>query len=592
MSERGRVVRRSRRVLVATVALTVLPVLVDLLAGGTRRLFSYTAADAFYYLVVARNWARHGFPSFDGHHATNGFHPLWGLLETALTGLGNLLHLGSHGVLWLVILVQLAMVAVTVALLAKVLIAGHGYLSRWFVLLPFGAYAVLFTPVWLWAGALEHRGVNPLEGPMPLYGTLWSDVNGMETPLTVLLFAAVLWLVVRAPVRSRRIGTLLGVGLAMLTLARLDVVFVAVAVPVTLFLSARARQDRRGVRAAGRSAAVLVVIVGVYLVANQLYAGSALPTSGVNKSTFPRPTLGNWRDLSAILGGNHLFATVRLYRHGPMIITGLVALVWLVTATVPRRAGDGQEATAGDRYRLALTATAAGVLVLSLYDWFFVPANEQGHWYWPVSTLFVSLVVLEGIAVAVRWWAERRVGIAPERRRTRPGLAGAATATAALLCLAGFLVLGRRRDYHARFAAFALHAASPERARLVALEGPDVGLLAIDDGIDAWALDLPALSGTGLMLDHRAQRAQDHGELVALALRRGFRVVSSVAYVDGRGLSASSPSWVLASRIAGWLPHQRLSGVRFRVIYRSQPLPDAAGPPAPVVLIKIVRRPR
>ena len=33
--------------------------------------------DAFYYLQIARNIARTGFSSFDGVHATNGYHPAW-----------------------------------------------------------------------------------------------------------------------------------------------------------------------------------------------------------------------------------------------------------------------------------------------------------------------------------------------------------------------------------------------------------------------------------------------------------------------------------------------------------------------------------
>ena len=59
--------------------------------------------DAFYYLQSSYNLTRLGFPTFDGVHATNGFHPLNFLLTTALAfGLeksqsarGYLRHTGS-----------------------------------------------------------------------------------------------------------------------------------------------------------------------------------------------------------------------------------------------------------------------------------------------------------------------------------------------------------------------------------------------------------------------------------------------------------------------------------------------------------------
>ncbi len=41
-------------------------------------LFDLYPDDAYYYLQIGWNWSKTGFVSFDGSHATNGFHPLWG----------------------------------------------------------------------------------------------------------------------------------------------------------------------------------------------------------------------------------------------------------------------------------------------------------------------------------------------------------------------------------------------------------------------------------------------------------------------------------------------------------------------------------
>jgi hypothetical protein len=43
-----------------------------------------THDDTYLALRVAQGWAEHGFPTFDGLHRTNGFHPLWGLLLAGL----------------------------------------------------------------------------------------------------------------------------------------------------------------------------------------------------------------------------------------------------------------------------------------------------------------------------------------------------------------------------------------------------------------------------------------------------------------------------------------------------------------------------
>ena len=44
----------------------------------------FTVDDTYLALQVARGWAEHGFPTFDGLHRTNGFQALWGLLLWAI----------------------------------------------------------------------------------------------------------------------------------------------------------------------------------------------------------------------------------------------------------------------------------------------------------------------------------------------------------------------------------------------------------------------------------------------------------------------------------------------------------------------------
>ncbi len=65
-------------------ALVYLGVCVSLLRHSVFWLLGYVADDAFYYLQIARHLAADGRPTFDGLNPTNGYHPGWMLLMTAL----------------------------------------------------------------------------------------------------------------------------------------------------------------------------------------------------------------------------------------------------------------------------------------------------------------------------------------------------------------------------------------------------------------------------------------------------------------------------------------------------------------------------
>ena len=193
------------------------------------------------------------------------------------------------------------------------------------------------------------------------------------------------------------------------------------------------------------------------------------------------------------------------------------------------------------------------MLALAAYDWFFVPGFNQGHWYWPVSTLFVSLVALEWLAaieIRTRTWSV------------------AVVAVGGIVAIGCFVALGRPADYHRRFADFYFDEAPHVRAAY-ASERP--GLLAVDDGIDAFSLGFPSMSGTGLTLDHAAVDAQKRGELVQLAQRRGFDHISSLVYFDASGLSPATPPDVVRAKVQALLPDQHLDNLDFRVQYVSAP---------------------
>jgi hypothetical protein len=167
-----------------------------------------TPDDAFYYLEIARRiGAGHGF-TFDGVHATNGFHPLWQFL---LAGVGLLVP-GQTTFLRASLLLCLACLLAATLLIVRL--------------------------VWRWLGP----GPALLGGIVVVHGraAMPSFVDGMEGTLALLALAGVAtamvwWARKPDPVRAVVVGVLAGVAVV----ARLDLVVVLWLVPVAMVVRTR-----------------------------------------------------------------------------------------------------------------------------------------------------------------------------------------------------------------------------------------------------------------------------------------------------------------------------------------------------------------
>ena len=196
--------------------------------------------DAYYYTLIARHLATSGVSTFDGQALTNGYHPLWLLVVTALTWLFGAAQ-------WPLIAGEVLLVAAAAQILGTIL-------ARTFV-----NGAVLFRVAFA--------------GGLALFA--WPMVaRGMEVSLFLFAFA----LFVRAALALRAgTGSAVALGLAMTFVigARIDAaVFV---LPIAL-LSARSSRDG-------------VAILAPAVIAGALYAGTnlaifgiAFPISGAVKS--------------------------------------------------------------------------------------------------------------------------------------------------------------------------------------------------------------------------------------------------------------------------------------------------------------------
>lgn len=513
-------------ILTATLLLLCGPVLIDLAGDPARRAFSYVAADTFYYLQVARNVARSGLPSFDGQLPTNGFHPLWQAACSAVYFLAEFVGAAKHSVL-VVMLASLGFVAASVFLLGLAL-------HRWrrlnvaFLLVPFGVYALAVTPIWA-TNCFTNPTANVwnrIIGRLPLFGTMWSYANGMESGLVLFWFGALAYLGTRRFELSTTRGACFGLAAAMLVLSRLD--HGLLILPTVLAAAARVWLHSRSARAAAAPVAAFVAPIMAYLGFNRATVGVALPLSGAAKSSFPYFSSEHLLHLKTLFAKPSCDELIVLsWREAQLWIPLAAAAFHLLVTVRPRLLADGFSWTLYDRadeFDRFLVPVALGVIALAGYNVLFVTMGAQGHWYFPISTLFVTLA-------SISWLARL------------PSLPSSLRLASALALFGGGLALFvtfRRPDFNERLAWFYWEEAPRVRARY-APNPPK--LLEVDDGIVAFALDFPVMSGT-LVLDAESARARTQGQLIEVAAARGFDRVASLVYASQVGADRSAPAAV------------------------------------------------
>lgn len=500
-------ITRGRALVASSGLLFAVPALVDLFSDVLGAPFRWLAADTFYYLTVSRNIARHGRVAYDGEHASNGFQPLWQAWGALLELLRERLSLGQVGPL-LLVLSGVAALTASVWLLGITLLKA-GRLSLAFLGLPVGLYAVLVLPAWI-VGIRAIAAHKLSSWMMPVFGSLWSYANGMESALVILCFALALYTAVAArALSSAPRAAAFGACLAGITLARFDHGLIAASLLGGFALaSVRARVPKQAVLAAVTFAALVTPILAL----NRHYFGNVVPLSGVAKSSFPHVGSDNLQLIAQLFNGSpawrrdaadsHWWLPV-VCRQLQTIVPAVLCLAYALSCLLRRHP---------TLLRTLLASAGCGAVLLAAYNFCFTTGNHQGFWYYPVSTLLPSLFVL-----AEPW---------PRLRLAAPRARVACAALLGTLVILFFVNWQRHRRYNQNFREVAFGA--PAQAHKF-YGGRLPKLIELDDGIISYSLDTPTMSAF-LALDPEGFRAVKQGKLLDLAMARGFDRIASHWY--------------------------------------------------------------
>ena len=318
--------------------------------------------DAFYYFKIAQNITSGAGCTFDGIAPTNGFHPLWMLYVV-------LVYWSINGGL----LTPLIVILVTGGLLAFASLVLIYRLVDRFIAPGFGSLgvAVALLPILLTA-----------------------MINGLETGLQILLVLGFVYYCYREnwldpSVRGRR-ALIIGLFLGVVTLSRLDSVFLLASVLcLTLLAAVLRRVDlKSAVRRIVTICAGFTLTMTPYLVWNRIVFGRFMPLSGKVKSSFP-----------ALKSPLNLISDMRI---GAMMIASLIVLVVFVLAIRSCRDRDSKKTVTSPLVMLAIASILHFMHCFLFMGW--------GVYWWHFTLYGITIALALPCSIHLVAGSRRRLG--------------------------------------------------------------------------------------------------------------------------------------------------------------------------------------
>lgn len=477
--------------------------------------FRYFAVDTFYYLGVAERSAGAGMYTFDGEHRTNGFHPLWQYFLTYSFRIFGLVDSQAS---------QIAF-AFGASILFAALGCGFVAMTVWRLTrsLPLSLFIVAPGPYFI---------LTRLHGMGNHYGSMWSYINGMESPFTIFFFGAILFLLatrfVADEALSRRDAFVLGVLGGLMTLSRLDDIFIFFGLLVAFIAFAEDKKSVERFLRAGIMLAPAGVLVCGYILFNLVTMGIPMPVSGIAKAGLAI--------FANILDSIQMFipfdlATESPFRYVDMTWRALqtclpAALALLVIVPIVQRLRADRETalfSLGPAQKL-LFVVGIYIVIKALYNTINVKFVHQGHWYYPAAVIYANLVMIIGLRAI--WESAVRA----ELPTTRGPLISIVILLFIAFATIQFTNLKRTDSYQLNL--YRAWKSGPEIAQTLRGRYDGKGIIEFDDGILSYAMKTPAMSGLGFTLDREAFEAKERGELLKVAYDRGYRVFVSMQYAE------------------------------------------------------------
>lgn len=459
--------------------------------------------DTFYYLSIARHSFSSPFFTSDGIYPTNGFHPQWGYLLTALFSLPAF---ASQLDLQMYLTLGLSLTFTTVGMAFFGMTVYHLTENAAISLLASvpGFYYLIFAPL------------------VRNYNSTWSYINGMESPLSIFWFGLFLFLVInkdllRSP--SPWSTVLASVILTLVIFSRLDDVFLLLPFWALIYFYSRSKKQP----VVHFLIAVLIPLTALaaYMLYNYSYTGSAMPVSGLIKN-------GNWLPINLVFFITSFFP-IQIVDYDPIwaeasmrslqtVIPALAATGWIILRWKSIKMGGWQVDTKDAR--LIISVLAVYMIVKGGYNFVLVYLMGQGHWYYSISIMIFNLMAAIILAPPLN-------GISSQRQRA--GL-GVAALLGVILWGNAFVEQKIQSQYNAGYYELWLQreAVNAELTRLA----PDLKVVEYDDGVIAYFLDAPAMNGFGFTLDKEAAQAQTEGRLLETAYQRGFQTIAVMSYIN------------------------------------------------------------
>ena len=350
--------------------------------NGIQSVFSFFAADSFYYLTIAKNHFSNKIFSYDTIYPTNGFHPFWEIyLTTAFTNITKLYNNQVNQILFTYLSSLTLVAAAAFIITSSMMKLTHNNILVLICIVP-GLIYYLIQP-----------DVN--------YGSLWSFINGMESGFSLLLFSMLFSFSINSGIYRRndaKTYVIAAIIISIAILSRLDDIFLIPAFVLPLFL--KKGYLRLKVLRAFILTAIPAFVILIYMLFNFMYAGTPLPVSGQMKTGFSPINFLYIIDLFIPLvkyvfysHGVHwaynwqCLAWRTLYNVLPLIISLIFIANFFVKQKIsPSKNKNGNASS-------VLLAFSIYVFLKGLYDFLFISMPNQGHWYYPISIVYSNIIV-------------------------------------------------------------------------------------------------------------------------------------------------------------------------------------------------------